>query len=111
MKTISIFLLLFCMCLVGCTSGGHSTYRRSTADYVDDQLLASKIKGSLYKDEVVEGTDVQVETHRGVVILSGFVDSAEQRQRAEELTRKIPGVSALKNSILLKGQVPIEPVS
>lgn len=77
--------------------------RESTGEYVDDATITTKIKAAFVKDPLVKAIDVKVETFKGVVQLSGFVDNNEQRDRAQEIAAGIRGVVNVKNSITLKG--------
>ncbi len=83
----------------GCA--GTST-RESTGEYIDDATITTKVKAAFVKDPLVKALDVKVDTFKGTVQLSGFVDTAEQKSRAEELARIITGVSSVKNNITLK---------
>ncbi len=83
----------------GCAGTGTS---KSTGEYIDDAAITTKVKAALVADEVVSALDVKVETFRGTVQLSGFVDTAEQKSRARDLALGVPGVQAVKNNIMLK---------
>ena len=105
MKTLS--LLLSC-CLVtvavfGTTAGCTGTAtRQSTGEMIDDTAITAKVKAALVSDDLVRARDVQVETFRGIVQLSGFVDTAEQKTQAERIASKIDGVYSVKNNITVK---------
>ena len=74
----------------------------STGEYVDDAGITTKVKAEFVRDPVVKALDVKVETFKGVVQLSGFVDNAQQKSRAEQIARAIPGVQGVKNNISIK---------
>jgi hyperosmotically inducible periplasmic protein len=76
--------------------------RESTGEYVDDSSITTKVKAALVRDPVVKALDVKVETFKGVVQLSGFVDTPDQKSRAEQVTRGIAGVQSVKNNISIK---------
>jgi hyperosmotically inducible periplasmic protein len=106
MKTSLKIIALIAICsgsllpfATGCA--GTST-RESTGEFVDDATITTKIKAALVKDETVKAGDVNVETFKGVVQLSGFVDTAAQKTRASELARTVIGVKEVKNSITVK---------
>jgi hyperosmotically inducible protein len=80
-----------------------TTTRESTGEYVDDASITTKVKAAFVKDPVVKALDVKVETFKGAVQLSGFVDTAEQKDRAQQLAAGVQGVSSVKNNIALKG--------
>lgn len=69
---------------------------------VDDAVITSAIKSALLADDLVKGFDLQVETRKGVVQLSGFVDSQAQIDQALALTRAVAGVVHVQNAVTLK---------
>lgn len=71
--------------------------------YLDDSTVTAKIKAELLKDNGIKGFAIKVETHRGMVILSGFVDTEAQARRAVEIASGIRGVQNVKNSLVVKG--------
>lgn len=71
--------------------------------FLDDSTITAKVKADLLKDIGVRGLVISVETHRGQVILSGFVDNEQQIRRAAEIASGVRGVISVKNSLLLKG--------
>jgi hyperosmotically inducible periplasmic protein len=70
---------------------------------VSDTAITASVKSALLADDVVKGLDVQVETRKGTVQLSGFVDSQAQIDQAVVLTRAVSGVNFVENGITLKG--------
>ena len=83
-----------------------SATRESTGEYLDDATITTKVKGAFIKDPLVKALDVKVDTFKGTVQLSGFVDTAEQKTRAEQIAAGITGVTSVKNNITLKGNTP-----
>ncbi|WP_333873968.1 BON domain-containing protein [Methylobacter sp.] len=96
-KLIIGFLLV--MLIAGCAGG--ATYE-STGEYLDDSALTTKVKTSILGDSSLKLLQINVETFKGVVQLSGFVDSASAANRAVELTRKVKGVKSVNNSLIVK---------
>lgn len=76
--------------------------RESTGEYIDDATTTTKVKAAYVKDPVVKALDVKVDTFKGTVQLSGFVDTAEQKARAEQIAAGTTGVTAVKNNITVK---------
>jgi len=76
--------------------------KESTGEYVDDATITAKVKAAFVKDEVVKAFDVSVETFKGNVQLSGFVDTAEEKARAVQIARGIDGVRDVQNKITVK---------
>lgn len=85
--------------LAGCAATSTS---QSTGEYIDDAAITAKVKTAFAKDDVVSAMDVKVDTFRGTVQLSGFVDTTEQKKRAESLAAGVPGVQSVKNNITVK---------
>ncbi len=105
MKLISeripaVVALTLVMLLAGGCAGNGET--RSTGQYIDDAALTSKVKTALFKDEDVSGFQVDVDSFKGRVQLSGFVDSEEQKLRAEQVARDIEGVQEVINNLEVK---------
>lgn len=85
--------------MVGCAS---DSKQQSVGSYIDDATVTTRVKAALAEDKQVRVTQVNVETYRGVVQLSGFVDSESDVRRAAEVARTIPGVKSVKNDIRVK---------
>lgn len=96
-KLIVGFLLT--LLIVGCAGG--STHE-STGEYLDDSVLTTKVKTTILGDSRLKMLQISVETFKGVVQLSGFVDSSGAATRAVELARKVPGVKSVNNSLIVK---------
>ena len=102
----NIAYLTVALCLAAApvvfTTGCAVTQGRETAkSYATDKEIAAKIKAKMYKDEIVKGTQVKVESLNGEVQLSGFVDTQEARDRAEQIAASTEGVVAVHNNLLL----------
>jgi len=69
---------------------------------VSDSVITTKTKAELLKDEGFKSLKVSVETHQGVVLLSGFVETEAQVQQAETIAASIEGVKSVKNSLVVK---------
>jgi hyperosmotically inducible protein len=76
--------------------------RESTGEYIDDATTTTKVKAAFVKDPLVKALQVNVDTFKGTVQLSGFVDTAEQKARAEQIAASITGVQGVKNNITVK---------
>lgn len=79
-----------------------TTTRESTGEYIDDATITTKVKAAFVKDPTVKATAVNVDTFKGAVQLSGFVDTADQKARAEQIAAGVMGVRSVKNNITLK---------
>jgi hyperosmotically inducible protein len=83
----------------GCAS---TATKESTGEYVDDSGITIKIKALFVKDPVVKASDVKVETFKGVVQLSGFVNTPNEKTQAGRLAETVQGVTNVKNNIVVK---------
>jgi len=71
--------------------------------FLEDSEITAKVKSSLIKDTGMKGLNISVETHKGVVILSGFVASEQQIRSAVSIASGVRGVQSVKNSLVVKG--------
>ncbi|MES2297136.1 MAG: BON domain-containing protein [Pseudomonadota bacterium] len=87
------------LALVACASTRTS---EGTGEYVDDTVITTKVKAALFEDPELKAHEINVETFKGNVQLSGFVSTKEEEQKAVEVTKNVKGVRSVKNSMLLK---------
>lgn len=73
-----------------------------TGGYIDDTVITTKVKTQLLADDHLKGTEINVETFKGRVQLSGFASSAADANRAVTITRGVKGVRAVENDISIK---------
>jgi osmotically-inducible protein OsmY len=98
---LMLFLALGGLALTSAGCAG-TRYHRSTGAYLDDKGITTRVKTALFRDPMVSGFDVHVNTFRGDVQLSGFVDSQQQKERAAEIAREVSGVQAVTNNLEVK---------
>ncbi|MBL8270820.1 BON domain-containing protein [Steroidobacter sp.] len=98
-RALLIAAVLGSTALAGCTS---TTTKQSAGEVVDDGVVTAKIKAKLIDDPVTKAHQINVDTFKGTVQLSGFVDSAEARARAAQLARDTDGVKDVKNSLQVR---------
>ncbi len=79
-----------------------SNDRIKAGKYIDDAMITAKVKAMLLKDDLVKGLAVNVETHKGTVQLSGWVDSPAQAARAETIALGVEGVKGVRNALQIK---------
>jgi hyperosmotically inducible protein len=77
--------------------------RIQAGKFADDAWITAKVKALLLKDEGIKGLAVKVDTHKGTVQLSGWVNSPEQITQAEKIARSVKGVKGVRNDIIVKG--------
>ena len=82
-------VVLAMLVLVSCAS---TPERRSTGEVIDDAAITTKVKADLLADPMVSGFAISVETDRGVVSLTGIVNSEAERQRAVQIAQDVGGV-------------------
>jgi hyperosmotically inducible protein len=82
--------------LVACTS---TPTQQSTGEAIDDGVVTAKVKAALIQDPMTKAHQISVETFKGTVQLSGFVESDEARTRAVQLTRDVNGVKRVKDAL------------
>ncbi len=104
MKFIRILVVLLvasfgAMQIQGCTA---TDTRRSAGETMDDGALTAKVKTALLQDKDVSGLAVNVNSYRGVVQLTGFVDDDSQRSKAESIAKEVSGVESVKNDLQIK---------
>lgn len=99
-KIFSVFLLITMLAFfLGCAS---TSKKEGTGEYVDDTIITTKVKAAILKDPALKAREINVETFKGVVQLSGFVNSQADINKATEVARGIKGVTSVKNDIRLK---------
>jgi osmotically-inducible protein OsmY len=85
--------------VVGCAS---TSKQEGTGEYIDDSVITTKVKAALFEDPVTKAYQINVETYKGVVQLSGFVSSYEEANKAVKLAQGVKGVTSVKNDMRLK---------
>ena len=76
--------------------------RESTGEYVDDSVITTKVKSLLAKDDFLKSFQISVETFQGTVQLSGFVNSQQAVNKADEIAKSVKGVKFVKNDLIVK---------
>lgn len=95
-----VFLILFLA--VPIAACAPTPTRESTGEIVDDAAITAKVKAAIFEDPMLKVFQINVSTFRGVVQLSGFVDSAKAADRAVEVAGRVKGVQSVKNSLVVK---------
>jgi osmotically-inducible protein OsmY len=101
-KTQTLSTLLATL-LVAATVGCASTSRsEGTGEYVDDTVITAKVKTAIFEQPNLKSAEINVETFKGIVQLSGFVSSQASVDSAETTARKVHGVKSVKNDMRVK---------
>ncbi|QLA15734.1 BON domain-containing protein [Desulfolutivibrio sulfoxidireducens] len=87
--------------IVGCAS---TSTREGTGEYLDDSVITAKVKTAIFQEPTLQSAEINVETFKGVVQLSGFVSSQQDINTAVTVARMIQGVTAVRNDMRIKGQ-------
>ena len=92
-------LLMLITTFVACAS---TSKQEGAGEYVDDSVITTKVKSLLAADDFLKSFEISVETYKGIVQLSGFVDSQKAIDKAGEITRGVKGVKSVKNNLNVK---------
>jgi len=95
----TVLLMLSLAFFLGCAS---TAKNEGTGEYVDDAVITTKVKAAVLNEPTLKSAEINVETFKGVVQLSGFVSSQADISKAVEVARGVPGVKSVKNDMWLK---------
>lgn len=95
----TIMAALLFMSMLGCASTSKTT---GTGEYIDDSVITTKVKTAIFNEPTLKAAEINVETFKGTVQLSGFVSDQADISRAVEVAKKVEGVKAVKNSMQVK---------
>ena len=98
-KLATIAGVLFMAIALGCAS---TAKQEGTGEYVDDTVITTKVKAAVFDEPTLKSAEINVETFKGVVQLSGFVNSQADIGKAVAVARNVPGVKSVKNDMRLK---------
>ena len=98
--TLSSVVFAALLVISGCTSMTGQT----AGQYVDDTTITASVKAKLVGDKTANLTRIEVDTTNQVVTLNGIVESADQKAKAEQLTRQVGGVKSVKNNLQVQKQ-------
>ena len=100
LKSISaVFLAVILATVVGCAP---TPTREGTGEYVDDTVITTKVKAAIFNEPTLKSTEINVETFKGTVQLSGFVKYQADLYKAVEAAHSVNGVKSVKNDMRLK---------
>jgi osmotically-inducible protein OsmY len=98
-RVLLVVLALSFVFVTGCAS---TSKQEGTGEYFDDSVITSKVKSAILNDPELKVMQINVETFKGVVQLSGFVDSKAMTARAVEVTRGVAGVKSVKDDMRVR---------
>ena len=97
---IGYFVLL--MLIAAFSACASTSKHESTGEYVDDSVITTKVKSLLAEDDFLKSFQIGVETYKGTVQLSGFVNSQQAVDKAGQIARSVKGVTSVKNDLIVK---------
>jgi len=99
-KMIASFMLAAAFAaMLGCAS---TAKHEGTGEYIDDSLITTKVKAAVLNEPTLKSAEINVETYKGVVQLSGFVNSDADIAKAASIAKGVEGVTSVKNDMRLK---------
>ncbi len=102
-KRLRILSLLISIGMIAVYLGCASTpTHEGTGEYVDDSVITTKVKTLLAADDFLKSFKISVETFKGTVQLSGFVNSQQAIDKAVQIARSVKGVTSVKNNLIVK---------
>lgn len=102
LKYISTIILAVMLATVlGCAS---TSKQESTGEYLDDSVITTKVKAAMFNEPSLKSAEINVETFKGQVQLSGFVSTEADIKKAAEVARSVKGVTSVKNDMRVKSR-------
>lgn len=98
-RFLAILMTTLLAVLVGCAA---TPKQEGTGEYIDDTVLTTKVKAAVLNEPSLKSAEINVETFKGVVQLSGFVGSQSDINKAAEVARGVKGVKSVKNDMRVK---------
>jgi osmotically-inducible protein OsmY len=98
-----VLILIVALFLVnGCVGSNSSVANSGPVRYVEDSVLTAKVKAALIGQQGLKGFTIHVNSHRGIVQLSGFVNTDVQKELAGQIARNVDGVAELVNNLIVQ---------
>ena len=99
--TVIRFLIALMMiaAFVACAS---TPKQESTGEVVDDSVITTKVKSLIASDDILKAFQISVETRKGIVELSGFVNTQKDKDKAGQIARSVEGVKSVVNALIVK---------
>jgi osmotically-inducible protein OsmY len=96
------FVILFAASLLLAAGCAATSTRESTGQYIDDSSITTRVKKAIFDEPSLKVTQINVDTYKSVVQLSGWVDSTAQIGTAGSVARSVEGVTSVKNDLRIK---------
>jgi hypothetical protein len=101
-RNIVIHFLVLLMLIATFAACAATRTQESVGEYVDDSVITNKVKSLLAEDDFLKSFEISVESFKGTVQLSGFVNSQQAVYKADEIVRSIQWVKSVKNNLIVK---------
>jgi osmotically-inducible protein OsmY len=98
-RIYTIFTAILFMSMLGCAS---TSTKEGTGEYIDDSAITTKVKAAIFNEPTLKSAEINVETFKGIVQLSGFVSSQADVSKAVEVAKSVGGVKSVKNAMQVK---------
>lgn len=100
LKYLSAFVMTLALLIsLGCAS---TSTQESTGEYIDDSIITTKVKAAIFNEPTLKSAEINVETFKGVVQLSGFVNSQTDISKAISVAGSVNGVKRVNNDMRTK---------
>lgn len=98
-QIFAIFIAMLFLSLMGC---GSTPTQESAGEYIDDATITTKVKAAIFNEVTLKSSEINVETYKGIVQLSGFVSSQVDIDTAVHVAQKVKGVKGIHNAMIVK---------
>jgi osmotically-inducible protein OsmY len=99
-RIFSLLLIIgLAITFLGCDA---TSEKESTGQYIDDSVITTKVKTAIFEEPGLKTLQIEVETFKGVVQLSGFVDTPQNATRAGQVAGTVDGVKSVENNLVVK---------
>src|SRR4030095_6445904 len=94
--------IIFASSMIVSCSSAHK--KESAGQFIDSSVITTKVKAKLLTDKSINGLPITVKTYKNIVQLSGFVNTASQKRRAEEIAKNVEGVEYVQDDLIIKSR-------
>jgi osmotically-inducible protein OsmY len=98
-RCTAVFAAALLLSVLGCAA---TSTQESTGEYVDDAVITTRVKTAILNEPSLKVLQINVETYRSIVQLSGFVQTSAEMDKAVDLAREVKGVRSVKNDMRFK---------
>ena len=98
-RASAVLIAAVLLSVAGCAS---TSSQESTGEYVDDTVITSRVKTAIFNEPSLKVLQINVETYKNVVQLSGFVSTFAEMTKAADVARDVKGVASVRNDIRIK---------